>query len=215
MIALLKKEIRLAMHPTAPAFLLLSAMLLIPNYPYYVVFFYTGLAVFFTCQSGRENQDVLYTLLLPVRRRDAVKARFSMVILQEAAQMLIAAAFALLRNHLISAPNEAGMDANLSLFALALGMLGVFHIVFFPMYYGDVQKVGRAFLWGSGAVFAYIFLAEAAAHAVPFVRDVLDTPDPTYLGLKLIVLALGAAAYLLLTAAAYTSAVRRFVRQNL
>jgi len=211
----LKKEIRLAMHPTAPAFLLLSAMLLIPNYPYYVVFFYTGLAVFFTCQSGRENQDVLYTLLLPVCRRDAVKARFTLVILLEAAQMLTAAAFALLRKLLISAPNEAGMDANLSLFALALGLLGVFHIVFFPLYYKDVQKVGRAFLWGSGAVFAYILLAEAAVHVVPYVRDVLDTPDPAYMGQKLMALALGAAAYILLTAIAYRSAASRFERQNL
>ena len=48
MLRLLQKEIRLAMHPTVPIFLLLSAMLLIPNYPYYVAFFYTGLGVFFT-----------------------------------------------------------------------------------------------------------------------------------------------------------------------
>ena len=40
---LLYKEWRLAMHPTALLFLPLSAMLLIPNYPYYVIFFYTSL----------------------------------------------------------------------------------------------------------------------------------------------------------------------------
>lgn len=37
--ALLIKEIKLSLHPTIPIFLLLSAMLIIPNYPYYVVFF--------------------------------------------------------------------------------------------------------------------------------------------------------------------------------
>ena len=46
---LLKKEFTLALHPTGWLFLGLSAMVLIPNYPYYVIFFYTGLALFFTC----------------------------------------------------------------------------------------------------------------------------------------------------------------------
>ena len=75
MLRLLQKEIRLAMHPTVPIFLLLSAMLLIPNYPYYVAFFYTGLGVFFTCMNGREQHDIAYTLLLPVCKRDVVRAR--------------------------------------------------------------------------------------------------------------------------------------------
>ena len=33
---LMRKELVLAMHPASVLFLLLSAMLLIPNYPYYV-----------------------------------------------------------------------------------------------------------------------------------------------------------------------------------
>ena len=83
---LLLKELRLALHPTALIFLGLSAMLLIPSYPYLVVFFYTGLAVFFTCLNGRENKDVTYTLLLPVSKADVVRARFLVVMLLEAAQ---------------------------------------------------------------------------------------------------------------------------------
>ena len=45
--ALLQKELRLAMHPAALLFLALSALLIIPNYPYYVTFFYTTLGIFF------------------------------------------------------------------------------------------------------------------------------------------------------------------------
>lgn len=65
---LIYKEIKLALHPTAPLFLLLSTLLLIPNYPYEVVFFYTCLAVFFHCLSGRENHDIEYSLLLPIQK---------------------------------------------------------------------------------------------------------------------------------------------------
>lgn len=109
---LLQKELRLALHPTAPLFLCLSAMLLIPNYPYCVVFFYTSLAVFFICLTGRENHDVFYSVLLPIRKADVVKARFATVILLELLQVALAVPFAVLRQRLITAPNEAGMEAN-------------------------------------------------------------------------------------------------------
>ncbi len=213
--ALLMKEIRLAMHPTAPLFLGLSAMLLIPNYPYYVVFFYTALGVFFTCLNGRENQDVMFTMLLPVAKRDVVRARVALVLLLEGAQLLAAIPFAILRHVLIPAPNMAGMDANTALFGLALVELGLFNLVFFPTYYRDVRKVGTAFVKGASAVFGFILLAEAAAHAVPWVRDVLDTPDPRHLPSKLTVLALGAALFAGMTLLARGLAIRRFERVDL
>ena len=55
---LLLKEWRLALHPAALLFLCLSSMLLIPSYPYFVIFFYTCLGLFFICLSGRENKDI-------------------------------------------------------------------------------------------------------------------------------------------------------------
>lgn len=52
---LLRKELVLSMHPTVPLMLLLCVMVLIPNYPYTVVFFYSTLSLFFTCLLGRES----------------------------------------------------------------------------------------------------------------------------------------------------------------
>ena len=40
---LLYKEFKLALHPASVLFLLLSSMMLIPNYPMYVLFFYNTL----------------------------------------------------------------------------------------------------------------------------------------------------------------------------
>ena len=212
---LLIKELRLALHPTAPLFLALSAMLLIPSYPYLVVFFYTGLAVFFTCLNGRENQDVFFTMLLPVSKQDVVKARFLTVTLLEMAQVLIAVPFAILRHRLILQPNPVGMDANVAFFGFALMLLGLFNRVFFGIYYRDVRRVGTAFLWSSAAVFLWITLVEACAHAVSFVREVLDTPDPLHMPQKLLTLLAGAAVYALLTWRACRQAVRDFDRLDL
>lgn len=207
---LLRKELSLSMHPTAPVFLTLSMMLIIPNYPYYVVFFYTGLAVFFTCLSGRENNDVFYTLMLPVAKKDIVKSRFTFVILLQAAQMVIAIPFAFIRQNMPLPGNAVGMDANIALFGFSLIMLGIFNYIFFSIYYKNVSKVGTAFVWSSVGVFAYITISEACAHAVPFVRDYLDTKDPEYLAYKLIVLGIGFVVYSLLTAIVYLKSVKSF-----
>lgn len=207
---LLKKELALSVHPTAPIFLALSSMLLIPNYPYYVVFFYTGLAVFFTCLAGRENNDVFYTLMLPVAKKDIVRARFTVVVLLEMAQLICAVPFAVIRQNMPLPGNQVGMDANVALFGLSLILFGIFNFIFFRIYYGDVNKVGKAFGWSSIWIFVFITAAEACAHAVPFVRDRLDTTDPQFLAEKLAVLAAGLAVYFILTAAVYRRSVRTF-----
>ncbi|OAA90963.1 ABC-2 transporter permease [Clostridium coskatii] len=207
---LLKKEIFLSMHPTAPIFIILSTMLIIPNYPYYVVFFYTGLAVFFTCLNGRENNDVFYTLTLPIAKKDIVKSRFAFVILLELAQVIAAIPFAIIRQNLPLPGNQVGMDANIALFGFSLIMLGLFNYIFFEIYYKDINKVGTAFVWSSTVIFVYIVIAETSVHILPFVRDYLDTKDPQYLVYKLIVLAVGTIVYIFLTYAAYRKSVKSF-----
>lgn len=215
MINLLKKEIFLSMHQTAPLFLLLSAMLLIPNYPYYVVFFYTGLAIFFTCLTGRENNDVFYTTSLPIPKTHVVKARFLFVISLQLKQVIIAIPFAVIRQQYIIGGNLAGMDANIALFGISFVMLGVFNLVFLPLYYKDLKKVGGAFVKASIAVFVFILLAEAAVQVVPFFRDVLDTPDNLFLTEKLTVLAIGIVIYIAASLTAYKISVKRFLASDL
>ena len=73
--ALMKKEWRLAMMPVPLLFLALSALVLVPNYPYYVTFFYTTLGIFLFFQAARENRDIAYMLLLPVKKQQMVYAR--------------------------------------------------------------------------------------------------------------------------------------------
>lgn len=55
-------------------FCLFGVMLLIPAYPYTVMWFYVMLGLFFSFLNGREQKDVYYSALLPIRKRDTVKA---------------------------------------------------------------------------------------------------------------------------------------------
>lgn len=209
---LARKELRLCLHPTNVLFLLLSAMVLIPNYPYEVIFFYTSLGLFFTCLTGRENGDLAFTLALPVSRSQAVAGRMLFALCLQLAQALVLVPFLLLRAAMGMGANLAGLDANVALLGTGLCMMGVFNVTFFPRYYRAPDKVGIAFLWGSVAQALFLTVEMAAVFAIPWVREVIDTPDPVHLGWKLLVLAAGLALYLLMTALAYRRACRNFAR---
>ena len=154
---LLKKELTLCLHPAAVMMLFLSALVLAPNYPYAVSFFYLTLGLFFICLEGRENHDVIYTLTLPVAKRDAVTARFALTVLLELVLLALVFGFIQLRRRILPDPNAAGMDANLALLGEGFLFFGLYHLVFFPGYYRDVNKVGVSFV--KGCVFSAVFVA--------------------------------------------------------
>lgn len=206
---LLHKEFRLVLHPTSVLFLLLSALLLVPNYSYYITFFYTALGLFFTCLNSRERHDIAFSIALPVRKRDLVRARFGLALCMEALQLLFCVPFALLRST-YQPGNQLGIEANAAFFGSSLVLLGLFHLVFFPLYFGNPDKVGRAFLWGSGVIWGYILAAEASVHIVPFARTALDTLDPAMRPVQWLALFIGALVFFLLTWGAYRKSVRRF-----
>ena len=210
---LLRKDFVLTMHPVTPFFLLLSAMVLIPNYPYSVVFFYTGLSLFFTCLAGRENRDIPYTLFLPVRRRDVVAARMAFAVCLQLAQLALAGLLGVLSQRLYPG-NVAGLEPNLAFLGWGLMLYALFNAVFFGVYYRNVERVGWSFLASSVVVFAGVAAEVISTYAVPFVREVLDTKDPAFLPQKLAVLLLGVLLYLLSLALTYRSAARHFERQD-
>ncbi len=213
--ALLKKELALALHPVNVIFLAMSAFLLIPNYPYYVTFFYTSLGIFFVCLTGRENHDVDYTMLLPVRRRDLVRARIGFAVGIEIAQLLTCIPFAIISQRINRLPNMVGMEANIAFFGLAMVVLGIFNLCFFPMYYGCPGKVGIWFVISSVVEALAIVGMELAAHFIPFFRRKLDTHDTVYIPEKLLVLALGAALFVVLTLVACRISEKRFEQVDL
>ena len=215
MIKLIKKEFGLAMHPIVPMMLLLSAMVLIPNYPYIVIFFYVSMAIFFTCLSGRENNDVVYSLNLPIAKKNIVKARFAFAVILEIVQLIIMIPFSFLNQKINPTGNQAGMDANISLFAIAFIVYGLFNLIFFGSYYKNVSKVGIAFVKSSILLFILAGGDVVSSYAIPFVRDVLDTPDPKNLPQKVVFLLVGFLLYLSLTALIYKMSVVNFEKQDL
>ncbi len=89
--ALLIKEFLLCLHPTQILFLTFACFVFIPNYPYEIAFFFSGLSVFFACLSARENGDATFSCTLPVRKRDIATARILFCVFFQIALLLLTA----------------------------------------------------------------------------------------------------------------------------
>lgn len=212
---LIYKEFKLAMHPTCYLFLLMAFMLLIPNYPYYVAFFYQTLAIFFIFVGGQANNDVYFTTLLPVPKKDTVKARFGVIVIMELAQIVVSIPFAILRNSLNPLENQVGIEANIALFGFVFLMYAIYNMVFLTMFYKTAFNVGLPYVFACGAMAIFIFVAEASIQLIPALKTTLDTLDPAYLPQQLAVLLFGILIFSLVTAFAYLKSAARFEKIDL
>lgn len=211
---LLYKQLRLACHPMTPVFCLSGIMLLIPNYPYSVAFFYVTLGLFFTFLNMREQKDIYYSALLPLRKRDTVRAAVAFTVLVELLSVVITALFCLLSAKLQPGKDNAvGMDANLMLLGAGFVLYGVFNLVFFVCLYRSGYKVGAAYLKANLALWPMMLLAEALPHFPSLVW--LNRVD-TQANLRQIpILLFGIAVFAVLTMLAYRRSARLYERVDL
>lgn len=212
---LLIKELKLAAHPLSFLFLAFAAMTLIPGYPILMGCFFVCLGLFQSFQAGREANDVLYTVLLPVDKGDAVRAKYLFVCFIELVAWLIMAALTVLRMTALSGAaayvNNPMMDANLVFLAYAALVFALFNGVFVGGFFTTAYKFGKPFV-------AFVVLAMLAAllgevlHHVPGL-DFLN--GSSALGLQAAILAAALAASVLGTWLSCRRAVRRFERLDL
>ena len=94
---LLKKELRLTAAPITYFFLAFALMTLIPGYPILVGGFFITLGIFYTFQMARESNDILYTALLPCKKQDVVRAKYTFCVLIELLGWLLCAVLTAVR----------------------------------------------------------------------------------------------------------------------
>ncbi len=212
---LVMKEWKLCMHPTGYLMPLLAVLVLVPGYPYGVCCFFVGLAIFFICLTAREDHDAGYTLMLPVSRRDAVRARILFCAALEAADLTLMGVFILVKKAVGSLPNPAGLDAGAALIGEGMIIFALYNLVFFPNYYKDINKPGKAFAFAATAVFLWICLEIVGTYTVPFLRDILDRPDPEHMSEKLLFTLGGLALFLAGTALSVRLSAKGFEAADL
>ena len=188
------KQMRLACSPVTPFFCLFGLMLLIPNYPYSVSFFYVTLGLFFTFMNMREQKDLYYSALLPIRKADAVRVSVWFAAFWQLLSLVVIGLVSVLAVHLWpQRDNAVGMDPNVMLLGAGFVIYAAFNAVFFTSLFKTGYKVGVSYLKANLAMWPVMVLAEAVVH-VPGL-DWLDDTTRSANVRQLPILLAGAAIY--------------------
>ena len=210
---LLWKELRLAAHPTLFVFLFMGALLLIPAYPYCVVFFFGCLGPALTFVYGRETHDVFYTATLPIPKRDVVKGKCLLIVTAQLGTLLISLPFAVLRMWTPSVPNPVGLEANVAYYGFGLLTFALFDLIFLTQFYKTAYQAGQAMLCAGLPAVAVMLVMESLAH-IPATQW-MDGMGAAELLRQVPVLLAGAAAYAGALPLACRIASARFARVDL
>ena len=142
--ALVYKELKLAMHPICYLFIcIFPLMILIPSYPIAIGFIYVLTCypiLFLGANKGQQSNDLLYSTLLPVRKKDIVMARIITVALMQFSFIAIMSCLyplALYINKVIPDSEIPGIGLNgyVSILAIAIIGFAIADLIFFPIYY--------------------------------------------------------------------------------
>ena len=155
--ALIYKEFKLAMHPICYVFIVIfPLMILIPSYPIAIGFIYVLSCypiLFLGANKGQQSNDLLFSTLLPVRKKDIVLARIITVAFMQFAYIAIMSALlplALLIQNNINATAELGKEATIpglglngfvSVLAIAIVGFAIADLIFFPIYYKKGKSI--------------------------------------------------------------------------
>ena len=198
--ALLFKELRLAMHPICYVFIVLFPfMILIPSYPLGIGFIYVLTCypiLFLGANKGQQSNDLLYSTLLPVRKKDIVMARIFTVIFMQVAFILVMTALypvARIINNAVaqSAENPSeymipglGLDSYVLLVAIALIGYAIADIIFFPIYYKHGKSIVMSTLF---TILGFVVYIGIFTIGLPFIPG-LDILNNLHLGIQFAIL---------------------------
>ena len=164
--ALIYKELKLAVHPLCYVLLIFfSIVILVPSYPTSIAFIYVlpcYTFLFLGVNKGQQTNDLLFSTLMPVRKKDIVLIRiFTVIYLQLLFIIFLSVLFPIaiiIRNSIDEVVN-IGLDLNgfVSIISFAIICYSIADLLFFPIYYRNGKSLVLSSLI-SFFSFSFIFL---------------------------------------------------------
>ena len=209
---IMRKEMKLSASPLCYLFILFGFMFFLPGYPILCGAFFTTLGLFQGFQYAREANDVVFSALLPIGKRDVVKGKFLFVCFIEGCSLLLMLAAALVRMTALADSvvyrTNALMNANLFAVGAAMVIFGLFNVIFLGGFFKTAYKMGKPFVVYVIVTFLVIGLFEALHH-VPGLGAV-NAFGFAHIGLQLALLLAGLVIFAVMTLLSYRAACRHF-----
>ena len=214
---ILLKEMKLSASILSYLFILFGFMFMLPGYPILCGVFFVTLGIFQSFQSAREANDIVFSALLPIAKKDVVKGKYLFSCMIELCSLVLMAVSVIVRMTVLSGSEvyraNALMNANPFALGAALVIFGMFNWIFIGGFFKTAYKFARPFVTYIIVCFVLIGVFEALHH-VPGL-GALNAFGTDHLGLQLGLLAAGAAVYVLVTLLGYRQACRDFEKIDL
>ncbi len=205
------KEMKLSANPLTYLFIAFSAMTMIPSYPILVGSFFICLGIFHTYQQIREYDDVTYTVMLPVKKRDIVTAKYLFVLFIELTAFILCTLLTIIRMKILGtavpyATNQL-MNANMAYLGYTMIVFAVFNSIFLAGFFKTTYKIGKPFFIFCVVSFIIIIMGEILHH----IPDLESLNNPSNLSMpQVVIFAIGVVVFMLCTWLSYQKAVKDF-----
>ena len=214
---ILLKEVKLSASLLSFLFIPFGLMFLLPGYPILCGVFFVTLGIFQSFQNAREANDMVFSALLPISKRDVVKGKYLFTCTIELCSGLLMTLAVALRMTVFSDAavyrSNALMNGNLFALGMAFVGFGLFNLIFVGGFFKTAYKFGRPFVGYIIAVFLTIGIAEALHYIPGF--GFLNAFGMEYFAVQLLSLGLGVMFYLAVTLLSYQKACKRFEKIDL
>ena len=214
---ILKKEMTLSASILSYLFIAFGVMFFVPGYPILCGVFFVTLGIFQSFQNAREANDIVFSALLPVAKKDVVKGKFIFSCFIELCSVILMAIATVVRmtvlKDAVAYRNNAMMNANFFGLGLALFIFGLFNLIFIGGFFKTAYKFGKPFVTHIIVTFVMISIGEALHH-IPGLEKLNAFGFDSFC-LQLVLLGFGAMAYIAFTALSYKRACHNFERIDL
>lgn len=198
---ILRKEMKLSASPIAYIFILFGLMFFIPGYPVLCGAFFTGLGLYKSFDLAREANDIVFSALLPIDKKDVVKGKYCFVCLIEVCTLILMAAVVLVRMTVLAdaAVYRGNFMMNANPFALgaAFVLFGMFNVIFVGGFFRTAYYTGKPFIIFMIVCFLSISVFETLHHLPGL--SALNAFGSDHLTLQTGLLAAGIVIYVLMT----------------
>ena len=217
MLNILRKEIRLSSSVLSYLFILFGLMFFLPGYPILCGAFFVTLGIFQSFQTSRESNDIVFSALLPIAKRDVVNGKYLFVCMIEGIAFLLMILAVVFRMTFFSQSDvyrsNALMNANFFALGMTCVIFGLFNWIFVGGFFKTAYKFGRPFVIFIVDTFLVIIVAEALHH-VPGL-ETLNAFGTENIIMQMILLMAGVMFYLVTTVLSCKRACERFERIDL
>ncbi|MGG0240336.1 ABC-2 transporter permease [Bacillus rhizoplanae] len=211
---LVMKDLKLGLNPMFFVLpFLTGALMLVPGWLYFIVILYfCWITIPIMFAGYRIQNDLIFTTMMPVIRKDMVKARVFVIVILELLHIVSAIIFGMFNIRLY--PNQIYyfFAPHMGFWGLCFVMLAIFNIFFISMYYKTAYKYGEATFASVTAAMVFAGVAQWLGIQNSFVSDIFNGSGADNMMLQISILIAGIVIFISFTMIAYRIAYKRFLQ---